>query len=125
MRVLVIGGYGLFGGRLAALLARQPGLQVLVGGRSLESAQALASKLQAGSSATLEAHAIDADSPHLAATLKTLRANVVVHTAGPFQGQDYHVALACIDAGAHYIDLADGREFVQGIVALNEQASRA
>jgi saccharopine dehydrogenase-like NADP-dependent oxidoreductase len=32
--------------------------------------------------------------------------------AGPFQGQDYEVAQAAARAGAHYIDLADGRRFV-------------
>ena len=32
------------------------------------------------------------------------------------------MANACIDAGAHYIDLADGREFVGGITALNERS---
>lgn len=68
---------------------------------------------------------IDIASPSLAATLKALRINTVVHTAGPFQGQDYHVAQACIAAGAHYIDLADGREFVACIGALHAAAAQA
>jgi len=36
----------------------------------------------------------------------------VIHCAGPFQSQDYRVALAAMAAGAHYLDLADGRQFV-------------
>jgi len=36
----------------------------------------------------------------------------VIHTAGPFQQQSYAVAHAAAHAGAHYIDLADGRRFV-------------
>lgn len=48
--------------------------------------------------------------------------NTVVHTAGPFQGQDYSVAEACIRAGANYIDLGDGRSFVSGIAALDGAA---
>jgi hypothetical protein len=47
-----------------------------------------------------------------------------VHTAGPYQGQDYGVAKACIEAGSHYIDLADGRDFVQGFDSLHDEAKR-
>ena len=47
---------------------------------------------------------------------------VVVHAAGPFQTQQYDVANACIAAGAHYMDLADGREFVLGIGSLDALA---
>jgi hypothetical protein len=35
------------------------------------------------------------------------------------------VAEACIDYGSHYIDLADGREFVVGINQLDEKAKQA
>jgi len=46
----------------------------------------------------------------------------LIHAAGPFQGRDYGVARACIDGGVHYIDLADAREFVTGIGALDAAA---
>ena len=124
-RILVIGGYGFFGARLVELLSRQPGLHILIGGRSEARAQALAQQLRPGAHAHLAAQAIDIASPALAATLKTLRVDTVVHTAGPFQGQDYHVAQACIDAKAHYIDLADGRDFVAGIGVLHAAAVAA
>jgi hypothetical protein len=51
-----------------------------------------------------------------------LRPDIVIHTSGPFQRQDYHVARICIEQGCHYIDLADGREFVTGITALHGAA---
>jgi hypothetical protein len=35
------------------------------------------------------------------------------------------VAEACIDAKSHYIDLSDGREFVEGVGILNVAAERA
>ena len=124
-RVLVIGGYGFFGSRLVALLARQPNLHLLIGGRSPAQARALADKLRPGASAQLEACAIDIATASLVAALTTLRVDAVVHTAGPFQGQDYGVAAACIAAGAHYIDLADGRAFVAGIGTLHAAAQRA
>jgi hypothetical protein len=50
---------------------------------------------------------------------------MVVHTSGPFQGQDYRVPAACIEAGVHYVDLADSRAFVAGIDALDAAARQA
>lgn len=49
--------------------------------------------------------------------------HVVIHTAGPFQGANYRVAEICIESGSHYLDLADGRDFVAGIGALNGAAA--
>lgn len=106
-------------------MSRQPALHILIAGRSEAKAQELAQRLRAGATSQLDAQAIDIASPSLAATLKGLRVDTVVHTAGPFQGQDYHVAQACIAAGAHYIDLADGRDFVAGIGALHAAAANA
>lgn len=48
--------------------------------------------------------------------------NTLIHTAGPFQGQDYKVASDAIEAGANYVDLADGRRFVAGIGTLDDAA---
>jgi hypothetical protein len=47
---------------------------------------------------------------------------VVINTCGPFQNSDYRVAESCIRHLAHYIDLADGRDFVNGIHTLDSQA---
>jgi hypothetical protein len=55
---------------------------------------------------------VEAASAQLSHRLRELGAELVIHTAGPFQGQDYSVARACAEAGSHYIDLADGRRFV-------------
>lgn len=51
-----------------------------------------------------------------------MQVGTVVHTAGPFQSQEYTVARAAIEAGCHYIDLADGRQFVAGIGSLDAAA---
>jgi len=61
----------------------------------------------------------------IAAALAAARPDAVIHTAGPFQGQDYRVAEACIAAGAHYLDLADARAFVAGIGPLDARARAA
>ncbi len=121
-RVLVIGGYGFFGRRLVQRLSRQHGLLVIVAGRSRTRGQALVDELHPQASARLDCAALDLDSPAFAANLAKLAPCIVVHTSGPFQGQDYRVAQACIAAGAHYIDLADGREFVAGIAVLDAAA---
>ena len=68
---------------------------------------------------------LDINSSSLAETLAELVPDVVLHTAGPFQGQDYTVARACIDAGCHYVDLADGREFVTKFSQLDADARTA
>lgn len=68
---------------------------------------------------------LDAHDSQLTHILRRLQVDVLIHTAGPFQGQDYSVARAAIEAGCHYIDLADGREFVAGITSLNALASAA
>ena len=43
LTVLIVGGYGTFGGRLARLLGDVEGLTLLIGGRSLERAQEVCS----------------------------------------------------------------------------------
>jgi NAD(P)-dependent dehydrogenase (short-subunit alcohol dehydrogenase family) len=124
-RVLVIGGYGFFGRRLVERLALQPGLHVIVAGRSAHRAAALAAELAPRAVSRLEGVALDALADDLPAVLDRLALRVVVHTSGPFQGQDYRVALACSAAGVHYVDLADGSAFVAGITAVDVAATAA
>ena len=118
-RVLIVGGYGTFGRRIAAGLAGEPDLQIVVAGRSAEKAQDVATQLTAAIPADAAALDIDAGFPE---SLAALAPDVVVHTSGPFQEQGYGVAEACIAQGRHYIDLADGRDFVAGIGRLDAAA---
>ncbi|MDH3472599.1 MAG: saccharopine dehydrogenase NADP-binding domain-containing protein [Rhodospirillales bacterium] len=123
--VLVIGGYGVFGSRLCRLLAATPVLRVVVAGRFPDTARRLAQELARDRpDAGIEALRLDIDG-ELSAALECSDADVVIHAAGPFQGQDYRVARACIATGRHYIDLADGRDFVAGFAALDGAARRA
>ncbi|MBC7601631.1 MAG: saccharopine dehydrogenase NADP-binding domain-containing protein [Ramlibacter sp.] len=124
-RVLVLGGYGFFGARLVRRLALQDGLHILVAGRSIDAANALVASVRPTSTSSLEGAAVDAMSATFLAQLRELRPSVVVHTAGPFQSQDYRVAQACIAAGVHYVDLADAREFVCGVGELDHEAKAA
>lgn len=65
---------------------------------------------------------LDIFSAQFVEQLQTLAPDIVIHTGGPFQGQDYRVPEACISVGCHYLDLADDRRFVCDIDALHERA---
>lgn len=123
-RVVVIGGYGLFGRRLVERLARHPELHVLVAGRSQARAGELVQQLD-DAKASLGAVALDGRAPGLASRLRTLAPQVLIDASGPFQGAGYTVPLACIAAGVHYVDLADSREYVAGIGGLDAAARQA
>jgi hypothetical protein len=115
--VTVLGGYGIFGGRVAQALALDRDVTVRVAGRNLRAGSSFAQRVGAE---FCHCDLNDAASLHAAIA----GATVVVHAAGPFQGADYRVAEACLEAGAHYLDLADGRAFVVGIGRLDVEARR-
>jgi hypothetical protein len=115
---VVLGGYGNFGRFVAQALAADRDHRVIVAGRDERQARAAADAI--GSPA--EPAVLDVRSANLAAELRRLEASVVVHTAGPFQGQDYAVPRACIEARTHYVDLADARGYVCGIQVLDAAA---
>lgn len=118
-RVLVIGGYGNFGSYIARSLATDPAIRLLIGGRSEAKASAFATGLGAATAA--EGHAIDIDGD-LDDALARIAPDIVIHTTGPFQRQDFRVAEACIGRGCHYLDLADARDFVGRIGKLDAAA---
>lgn len=73
----------------------------------------------------MDAAQLDQFSPEFEHDLMALRPDIVIHTAGPYQGQDYRVAKTCISCRSHYIDLADGRDFVNGFDALHAEAKQS
>ncbi|NNC78145.1 MAG: polysaccharide biosynthesis protein [Woeseiaceae bacterium] len=121
--LVVLGATGHFGRRIARRLASETGVQLVLTSRQQTAADELASELQNNwpkgdiKGAVLDQHAEDFER-----RLAALQPEIVLHTAGPYQGQDYRVAKACIGCGSHYIDLADGRQFVQEFGTLHEEA---
>ncbi|GLS19058.1 hypothetical protein GCM10007874_20750 [Labrys miyagiensis] len=115
LRLLIVGGYGVFGGRLVELLADEERLTILVAGRSLEKAQLFcASRI---GKASLVAAAFDRDGS-LAPQLEVLEPDIVVDASGPFQAYGsapYRLVEAAITHGADYLDFSDGAAFVRGI----------
>jgi saccharopine dehydrogenase-like NADP-dependent oxidoreductase len=120
-RILVLGGYGHFGGRISRALARESQVELVVAGRNYSSASDFVHGLE-DAAAVCEPVALDHTASEFSAKLRALCPSLVIHTSGPFQGQTYHVARAAIDAGAHYLDLADSRDFVVGISSLDDVA---
>jgi saccharopine dehydrogenase-like NADP-dependent oxidoreductase len=124
-RIVIIGATGHFGGRICRRILGEPDTELVITSRNLDRAQPLSTELgRLNASAKVSAAALDQTSPALAAELAALQPNIVIHTAGPYQGQGYDVAEACIACGSHYVDLADGREFVERFNALHEEARR-
>ena len=121
--LLVLGGYGVFGSRLCRRLAPIEDLRVLIAGRNSDKAAAFAKDLTAkGAQADFQPLRLDLTQDLMAHLCDV---DALVHTAGPFQGQDYRVAKACIAAEVPYIDLADGRDFVCGFGQLDAAARAA
>lgn len=120
-RILIIGGYGNFGGYIAKTLAQEPNIKLLIGGRSVAKARQFIAGLPAP--VTAEPVALDIASD-ISPILAEIKPDVVIHTTGPFQKQGYGVAEACIGQGCHYIDLADARGFVAGISKYDERAKQ-
>ena len=116
--IVVLGGYGNFGSRIATALASDASYNVFVAGRDAGKAASVAKEI----GGTAQPLAIDCHASDFSAQLERVQAHVVIHTAGPFQQQSYAVPAACIEAGAHYVDIADGRAYVCGIKQLDAAA---
>lgn len=116
MRVVILGGYGVFGSRLAELLVRD-GHDVVITGRDSAKLSDLAKQLNC------RHMALDHRNDPLA--LFGAFPDVVVDAAGPFQSyvnNPYIVPRLCLEYGADYLDLSDDAEFTQGITQLDDLA---
>lgn len=123
-RVLVIGAGGVFGSRLCEGLLRH-GFEVVAAGRDIGRAEAVAGRLRAAfPGAVVESAALDTNTLTPEALTAT-GAAIVADAAGPFQRAESATARAAIDAGLHYVDLADGRLFVAGFARLDAAAKAA
>lgn len=125
LRLLIVGGYGNFGGRIVELLEDETQLTLIVAGRSAQRAQDFCAVRK--SAAELVPATFDRDGD-LAAQLMHLRPAVIVDASGPFQAYGagrYRLIEAAIAQGAHYLDLADSADFVMGVAAFDAAAKAA
>jgi len=122
-RILILGGYGNFGKRIAENLCQVEGITLIIAGRNADRGKQLCDELGAkGAAASLQSAVIDINDSQLVETLSAHQPDLVIHTSGPFQGQDYRVPEACLAAGCHFIDLADDRRYVCDFKQLDSQA---
>lgn len=123
LKIIILGGYGLFGGRLVELLSDIADLEIVVCGRDL----AKATKFCKGINGRAKVWPIAFDRNALVAHIGQIAPQIVVDASGPFQdyGKDrYSVVRTCIDAGVNYLDFADGADFVFGISQFDQQARK-
>ena len=126
-KVVVLGGTGRVGSSAAAALAAAvPGARISLAGRTpgddnFRAALARRPEL-AGAASPLRC---DIDDPaSLAAALKG--ADLVIHTAGPFQRRtECNVLEAAIAAGVPYMDVCDDTEYSQRAKKLHSKAAAA
>ena len=118
IRVLVLGATGVFGSRLVERLAGEAGFKLILSARDAAKLRALAAR----TCRDAEIRPLDRDRIEPG---DLAGAHVVVDAAGPFQGSDCKVIEAALVAQVHYIDLADGREFVGAIGRFDERAKDA
>lgn len=113
--VLIVGAGGVFGSRLARLLAGRKRFGLILAGRSAASVEALARHLAKidpeGGQVSVQ---LDRDT----VTPEQLRAMgrpIIVDCAGPFQLSGSNLVTAAIAARCPYVDLADSRHSVANI----------
>jgi hypothetical protein len=124
VKVLILGGYGVFGGRLAELLSDIAEIELIICGRNMSRATEFCATYR-GKAAV---RPLRLDRAEIARALETERPNLVVDASGPFQNYGdapYGVIKACIASGTDYLDFADAADFVFGVPQFNADAEAA
>lgn len=124
MKILILGGYGVFGGRLAELLSDLPQIEFLICGRDLTRARAFCARYRGKA----RVRPFVLDRADIAEALRAQKPDLVIDASGPFQkygAHRYHVIASCIDAGVDYLDFADAADFVFGVSKFDRQAKLA
>jgi Domain of unknown function (DUF4166)/Saccharopine dehydrogenase NADP binding domain len=126
LKILIVGGYGIFGGRIVELLENEPRLTLFVGGRSVDKAGKFIAERKRATARLVPIRFDRDENPR--EKLSALEPDIVVDASGPFQtygDHRYRIVEACLAHGANYLDLADGADFVNGINAFDDRAKAA
>ena len=124
MKILILGGYGVFGGRLAELLSDIHEIEMLICGRNIDRATRFCDTFQGAASVT----PVLLDRSALAQHMDRLTPDLIIDASGPFQqyGADsYSVIKTCIRFAVNYMDFADAAEFVFGVSQFDPAAKDA
>jgi saccharopine dehydrogenase-like NADP-dependent oxidoreductase len=119
-KVLVLGGTGRIGSRVAQDLIAHTSAQVIITGRQIELGKKCADTL--GEKVSF----LPLDLADIAGLVRAIStSNLVIHCAGPFHHRDANVLKTCIDLGVNYLDVSDHRSFTQKNLAYRAQAEQA
>jgi Saccharopine dehydrogenase NADP binding domain len=119
-RILIIGASGVFGSRIVELLTPEKDMQLIVAGRTRSKLE----DLNKNNESAPEIAIVDRLNIR-AEDIIGLRAQLIIDAAGPFRAENTAVIEAALKAGVHYIDLADGRDFVRTIKRFHQSARDA
>lgn len=118
MKLVIVGGYGVFGSRLAELLLRD-GHTVWVAGRDPVKALELTT--------VIGGHPMAFDVRTEPEKALEPEPDIVIDATGPFQVDEnysYRIPRLCLDMGVDYLDLSDDARFTAGISILDEEARK-
>lgn len=119
-RVLIIGGCGRIGSSIARDITEHTSAEVTITGRNPQRGMAALERL--GESVQFQV----LDLTHHEQVREAIaKADVVVHSAGPFHHRQAEVLKTCIDLGVNYVDVSDERQFTQKALAQHEAAEAA
>jgi short subunit dehydrogenase-like uncharacterized protein len=123
--VVVFGATGFTGGLCAEYLADHApaGARWAIAGRSVTKLQAILRKLESRKCPPKDAIAADAGDD---ASLHRLasQARVILSTVGPFDDYGEPLVRACVDQGAHYVDITGEPRFVDRMIDLYHDEAR-
>lgn len=119
-QVLILGGSGRIGSKVAADLIAHTSVQVTIAGRNLTTGVQLSEQL----GNRVQFVAIDLSN---ISTLQEAisRSDLVIHCAGPFHYRDANVLKLCIEQGVNYVDVSDHPSFTRKALAYKSAAESA
>ncbi len=111
-RILIAGARGVFGRRLVEVLLEKTSLHLVLAGRNVAGLQGMVRAIGAERASAV---ALDLRDP--AAVADAAReVDAVCCTAGPFSSLPRNVVRAVVDAGAHWLDISDDSDWVNGLL---------
>lgn len=119
-RVLIIGGCGRIGSNIARDVLTHTDAEVTITGRNPQLGMAALERL----GAKVQFQVLDLANQHQLNEAVT-KADLVVHSAGPFHYRDANVLKTCIAQGVNYVDVSDERSFTRKALAMQSAAEEA
>jgi saccharopine dehydrogenase-like NADP-dependent oxidoreductase len=119
-RVLIVGGRGHIGSKVAADLLKHTQAHLIITGRASAPHDAI------GENLTSRVQYLSLDLSERGQVKQAiLGVDLVIHCAGPFRWRDTFLLESCIEHGINYIDVSDDREFTQKTLAHSTAAHQA